>query len=356
MGEITVADAPGRVNLIGEHTDYNEGWVLPTPIPGRCRIALRRTGGRDVRFASENVRGEARWRLGEETRSGDWADYARAVTWALREAGHALEGFEAEASSDVPLGAGLSSSAALEVALLRALRAAFGLGLDDLAVALLAKRAENEFVGDPAAVADPLAASLGVDGQALLVDARACALRPIPFPPEVELVLLDSGIVRPTNGGTGTRRDECARAARALGVASLRDLRHEDLRRLDALPPPLDRRARHVVTENERVLKAAAFLGAGDLESFGDCLVRSHASLRDDFEVSLPEIDALVDTANDLDAIYGARLTGEGFGGCVLAVARAGAGEDAARAILDAVVAPAARLAFAWTPALERVV
>lgn len=329
-----VAEAPGRVNLIGEHTDYNGGFVLPTVIPRRTRVTLVPRTDRKVGVWSANIGAEGErqdYLLGQETPGRGWVDYVQGITWALRDEGYTLGGFEAAISSTLPLGSGLASSAALEVSLLRAVREAFGLELDDLRLALIARRAENEFVGARVGVMDQMVASLGEAGSALFIDTRSLEHRRVPLPAAAELVVVDSGLAHGHAGGEyNRRRQECEQACRALGVALLRDVARDDLPRLQSLPEPLGRRARHVVTENERVVRAVAALEAGDLVELGRLFSASHASMRDDYEVSLPEIDLLVALAEREVDVYGARLTGGGFGGAVVILARAGTGAEVA--------------------------
>jgi len=331
------AAAPGRVNLIGEHTDYNDGFVLPIALRRRTQVELAPRAGRRVRVWSEAAGGAGvvAYELGEEHRRHDWVDYIQGVTDALARDGQAIGGFDARVESSVPVGRGLASSAALEIALLRALREAFGLGLDELAMARLGRAAENDFVGAPVGIMDQMAAALGDAGHALFIDTRTLAWERLPQPATVELVVVDSGIShRHASGEYRVRRDECGRAAARLGVAALRDLAPEDLPRAAALGEPLARRVRHVVTENARVLAMVDALRAADAERCGALLAASHASLRDDFEVSLPPIDRLVAAALAHPAVYGARITGGGFGGAVIALARPGEGAAAARAIV----------------------
>ena len=290
-----------------------------------------------MRVLSADMGGEeASYALGQEARRGHWIDYVQGVTAALRWGGFEIGGFDALVVSDVPVGAGLSSSAAIEVATLRALREAFGLQLDDVRLALLAQRGENDLVGAPVGVMDPMASSLADTSSALFLDARSLAFELVPFPAAAGLAVIDSGITHDHAGGEyRLRRAECEEAALLLGVPQLRDLPFFDLPRAQALPEPLGRRVRHVVSENERVLLARDALRAGDLPALGDLFDASHRSMRDDYEVSTPEIDVLVDTARSLPGVHGARLTGGGFGGCVIVLtdrdrARAAA-EDAAR-------------------------
>jgi galactokinase len=334
---LVATDAPGRVNLIGEHTDYNGGLVLPLAIPQRTRVELAPRDDNRVRAWTANLPRETEeYRLGEEKPGRGWLDYVQGVTQSLRLAGHKLGGFDLRVESDVPLGSGLSSSAALEVSLLRALREAFGLRLDDVQIALLGQKAENDFVGAPVGVMDQMASSLADERRALFLDTRHMRFERVPLPAGIEVAVIDSGISHNNAGGEyRQRREECERAAELLGFPQLRDLDIQDLWRLVALPEPLDRRARHVITENARVRAAVAAMQEGDLERLGKLLNTAHDSLRDDFEVSLPEIDLLVDLARREPGVYGARLTGGGFGGSIVVLTRAGE----ARAIADRVVA-----------------
>ncbi len=345
-----IADAPGRVNLIGEHTDYNRGFVLPTPIPQRTVAELAPRADERVRAAS-GTGGVEEYVLGRETRGRGWLDHVQGLTWALRADGALILGFDLRITSRVPMGAGLASSAALEVAVLRALRAAFRLALDDVELALVAQRAESEFVGARVGVMDHMVASLGVPGAALLLDTGSLDRRSIPLPPEAELVVIDSGVAHHHgSGGYNTRRAECERAAALLGVRALRELAAVDAARIAALPEPLARRVRHVVGENERVLAAVGALEAGDLVGLGALLDRSHASLRDDYEVSTPEIEALVAAARSEREVLGARLTGGGFGGAVLALARRGSAAAAAGRIAAAYARRTGRSATVLVP------
>jgi galactokinase len=326
--------APGRVNLIGEHTDYNGGFVLPAPIPYWTRVELAAREDATVCAATQADGAEPlimAYDLQSPTPTGGWLDYVAGVTRVVCAAGHAITGFDALVHSDVPPGRGLSSSAALDVALLRALRDRFALDFDDLALARMAQQAEAEFAGARVGIMDPLVSSLGRQGEALFVDTRDLRHRSIPIPPSMEVVVVDSGTAhRHATGGYNTRRDECEAACASLGVGSLRDLTPADLPRLAALRDPLNRRARHVVLENERVHQAVAALDRDDPVALGRLLDASHASLRDDFEVSTVTIERLVAALRGRPGVHGARITGGGFGGAVVAVARAGAGHDAA--------------------------
>jgi galactokinase len=329
------SSAPGRVNLIGEHTDYNDGFVLPTPIPQETHVELDRRDDDRMRVWSREMNAWSEYRLGEEQRRGDWADYVMGCTAMLREAGHTIGGSDLAISSDVPLGAGLSSSASLEIAVLRALRDAYGLAIDDVQLALIGQRTEVQFVGAPVGAMDQLAASLGRPGAALFIDIRSLEIRSIPLP-AADLVVIASGLLHDhAHGDYRTRRAECEEAARLLGVISLRDVSTTDLPAISRLPAPLDRRARHVITENVRVLEAVAAIEAEDLRRLGQLFLESHASMRDDYEVSLPPIDALVGIAAADPEVYGARLTGGGFGGSIVALAAVAAGPRSAARIVE---------------------
>jgi galactokinase len=333
------AEAPGRVNLIGEHTDYNGGFVLPTPIPQRTGVAISLRADRVVRVWSENVPGDrpAEYLLGEEAAGRGWIDYVQGVTAVLREEGLRLRGFDARIASEVPLGGGLASSAALEIALLRALREAFELPLDARAMALLGRRAENDFVGARVGIMDQMVCSLGSEGSALFLDTRSLETRNVPIPEAAEIGVIDSGVRHSHAGGEyGARRRECEEAARRLGVALLREVQEASPPPWERLPEPLNRRLRHVVTENARVLHAAEALRTGDVAALGGLFLESHRSLREDFEVSIAELDALVELARREPGIYGARMTGGGFGGSVVLMGARGETREAARRIARA--------------------
>ena len=328
------ASAPGRVNLVGEHTDYHEGFVMPCAVPQRttARLTLRRD--RHVHATSAQVPQPVDFEIGFEQRQGRWGDYVQGVTFALARAGFVIGGFDLQLESTVPLGSGLSSSAALEVSLLRALRAALALHLDDVQIAQLGQRAEVDFVGAPVGIMDQMASSLAGEREALFLDTRSLTFERLPLPAALDVVVIDSGVVHQhASGGYSARRAESEQAARLLGVKCLRDIAGDDLPRVIALPGTLARRARHIITENARVLKARDALVVQDLHSFGELLNASHDSLRDDYEVSVPAVDLLVSIARGCDSVFGARMTGGGFGGSVVIAAHSGAAPSVARDI-----------------------
>jgi galactokinase len=331
-------DAPGRVNLIGEHTDYSGGYVLPAVIGRRVRVEMRLRSDARVRVWSTEksiVSPMVEYHIGHERPRGDWSDYIQGVTDAASRQGLRASGFDLRIESDVPIGSGLSSSAALEVAVLRALRAALDWRLDDTAVALLAHRGETEFVGAPVGIMDPMASSLGKPGSALFLNAGSGLWERVTLPAALGIAVVHSGISHSNrHGGYAKRREEIEAAAQALGVKQMRDLQMDAVAsRLDRLLPPLDRRVRHVIEENRRVLAAVAALRALDLWGLGSLIRESHASLRDLFEVSTAEIDRLVELAEDEESVFGARLTGAGFGGAVVLLAEASMASECARRV-----------------------
>jgi galactokinase len=327
MPDQASADAPGRVNLIGEHTDYHHGYVLPTVIPQRTSVHVTRRADRRIRASSAAVDDGAwvEYEAGRETRGRGWLDYVQGVTATLARHGVDVPGCDVRIESSIPLGAGVSSSAALDVSLLRALRTLLTLDFDDVMLARLAQEVETEFVGAPVGIMDQMASSLGRDGEALFLDTRSLAVERVPLPASIEIAVIDSGITHAHAGGEyRTRRRESFEAAARLGVDHLRDVDVKRMPEIDALPPVLARRARHIVTENARVLAAVDALRSDDPVLLGALFDQSHASMRDDYETSTAEIDVLVSLSQEHGDVYGARLTGGGFGGSVVLVARAG--------------------------------
>ncbi|MDQ3058288.1 MAG: galactokinase [Pseudomonadota bacterium] len=325
------ASAPGRVNLLGEHTDYNDGYVLPIAIPQQTLVAMRRS--RQAQFSLHAAElGQAVTFTFEQPPKEHFASYVFGCLALAREQGAQIPPLDIHVSSKVPIGVGLSSSAALEVATLRCLRQLLNLPLDDVQIARIGQRAEIEYAGVRCGIMDQMASSLADTTQALLLDTRTLARRFVPLPPGASVLVLDSGIARSlAASGYNERRAECEQAARLLGVASLRDI--DRVAQLAALPKRLQRRARHVVTENARVLQAVNCTAAG---AFGALMNASHASLRDDYEVSTPGLDTLVALLQAQAGVFGARLTGAGFGGACVALCEAGALQAVARSVLAA--------------------
>ncbi|MDN3260102.1 galactokinase [Streptomyces sp. CSDS2] len=324
--------APGRVNLIGEHTDYNDGFVMPFALPHQAVAAVsRRTDGL-LRLHSADIGGGiTELRLDDLAPGGDhdWTAYPAGVVWALREAGHEITGADVHLASTVPTGAGLSSSAALEVVIALALDDLYGLGLKGWRLARLCQRAENVYVGAPTGIMDQTASACCEAGHALFLDTRDLSQRQIPFDlaaAGLRLLVVDTQVKHAHSGGEyGKRRAGCEKGAALLGVDALRDIPYDGL---DAALARLGGEeevvplVRHVVTENERVERTVALLRAGDPRAIGPALTEGHASLRDDFRISCPELDLVVDTALAGGAL-GARMTGGGFGGSAIVLTEA---------------------------------
>ena len=315
--------APGRVNLIGEHTDYEEGFVLPIAIDRATFVAARPTGdGRIEVFAADPGEADSLELNDAIRRSGQpWANYVRGVAATMIADGHRLSGAQLAIAGDVPQGAGLSSSASLETVVALALASLSEIALEPRALARIGQRAENEFVGCECGIMDQMTAVAGAAGHALLIDCRSLELRPIPLPAEAAIVIAHSGVRHENAAGNyNVRRRQCREAATHCGVAALRDLDENRLQDEAAgLEPVLFRRARHVVSENARVLAAAEALQAGNLAAIAPLMAASQASMRDDFEITTPEVDALAGIMAEVPT-GGARMTGGGFGGCVIAL------------------------------------
>ena len=312
---MTAVHAPGRVNLIGEHTDYNAGFVLPCAIDRYTAVQVLRRRDQIVTVAATDIGETDRFTLGRIERTGTWRDYVRGVVRLLEPA----TGADLRISSDVPRGAGLSSSAALEVAVARA----FSDRLSSKELALLAQQAENDFVGVECGIMDQFAVTHAQAGHALLLDCRDLSYQHIPVPAGTTIVVADSRIERKlAASGYNDRRAACGEAARLLDVHTLRDA---SLDQLAALPSNLRKRARHVITENERTLAAASELKAEDLEAVGGLMNDSHRSMRDDFEIVPPQLDELAAATRNIDGCYGSRMTGGGFGGCTVSLVDEGA-------------------------------
>ena len=324
-----VASAPGRVNLLGEHTDYNDGFVLPAAIPQKTIVAIRPNQGGEFVLHAADLASESNFE--RDTLPGDhFASYVYGCIRGVMALGVEVPHLDIHVQSDVPMGVGLSSSAALEVATLRALRELLSLDVDDVSIARMAQQAEIEFARVNCGIMDQMASSLADESHMLFLDTRTLERRLVPMPPGTELLVIDSGLSRSLAASAyNTRRAECEAAARMLGVPALRDV--EDAERVETLGEPHRRRARHVVTENARVMRAVQ---GADAEAFGQLMNASHASLRDDYEVSVPELDRLVELLQSHPSVHGARLTGAGFGGACVALCRAGEAARAGQAVL----------------------
>ena len=336
-----VARAPGRVNLLGAHVDYSEGWVLPAAIDRSVWVAARQASGARTRLAALDFGEEASFDavhieppVAERGGETSWSDYPRGLAWALAQRGIEAPPIEAAFGGDLPIGAGVSSSAAVEMAFLLAWEQLAGIQLSGIERAQVGRQVENSYVGVQSGIMDHFASVHGRQGHALLLDCRSLEHELIPTPDDLVFLVADTGVRRALAAGTGfnDRKSECARAADLLrpylpGLSTLRDLAPADLDRLQhVLEPPLDGRARHVVTECRRVLDGADALRRGDLHRLGDLMGQSHRSSRDDYNVSIEELDMLAEAAAAAEGCYGARLTGAGFGGCVTAITS----EDAA--------------------------
>jgi galactokinase len=326
-----VVQAPGRVNLIGEHTDYNDGFVLPLAINRAVYLALRPRPDRYVFVASVDYGDYVEFSLDEMVRGhhAQWAEYMKGMAWALEESGHPLQGWEGVVAGDVPIGAGLSSSAAIEMATACAFMALSGTPWDAAAMARLGQKTENQWIGVNSGIMDQMISAGAVEGSALLIDCRHLTLTPAPLPPATAVVILDTATRRElADSQYNERRAQCEQASLHFGVKTLRDVSPSELMlRGHELEPLVYRRARHVVTENARTLQAAAAMRAGDAGELGRLMNGSHISMRDDFEISRAEVDVMVAIAQAQAGCYGARLTGGGFGGCCVALVDASSAE-----------------------------
>ncbi|MFJ1732183.1 galactokinase [Streptomyces sp. NPDC088254] len=340
--------APGRVNLIGEHTDYNDGFVMPFALPHTALAAVSRRDDGRLRLHSADVEGGVvELSLDELAPQSDtrWTAYPAGVVWALREAGHAVTGADVHLTSTVPSGAGLSSSAALEVVVALALNDLYDLGLQRWQLARLCQRAENVYVGAPTGIMDQTASACCEDGHALFLDTRDLSQRQIPFDLAAEgmrLLVVDTQVKHAhSDGEYGKRRAGCEKGAALLGVDALRDVPYGELdAALDRLgdEEEVRRLVRHVVTEDQRVERVVSLLRSGDTRAIGPVLTEGHASLRDDFRISCPELDLVVDTALASGAL-GARMTGGGFGGSAIVLAEAADVETITKAVGEAFAA-----------------
>ncbi len=356
MGEppLLVARGPGRVNLIGEHTDYNEGFVFPVAIERAAYVAATPRDDRKLRMWATQFQEEFVLDLdqAEPQNAISWGIYVLGMAAMIEKDGHRLRGANLVIDGDVPTGAGLSSSAALENAVGVALATLAGVSIPPVRMAQIGRRTENEFVGVQSGIMDQMISAMGQAYHALLIDCRTYTYDPIPMPENVRIVVCDSKVSRElASSAYNVRRAECEEAVSILssvlpGITALRDVTTEQLAEYEALlPPVVFQRARHVVTENARTVEGAERLRAGDAARFGELMNASHASLRDDYAVSSPQLDLLVSTAQSVPGVYGSRLTGAGFGGCTVALTTPEAVEE-----LTATVSSAYEAAYGVTP------
>ncbi|MCU0788914.1 MAG: galactokinase [Verrucomicrobia bacterium] len=326
-----IASAPGRVNLIGEHTDYNDGFVLPMAIEHRTAIAGDVSGTQNVTLHSATNGETASFSIGRDMRRGEpsWANYVKGVVAGFSRLGASLEGFHAVIDSDVPLGSGLSSSAALEVAAATLMEAIIGSTIDPTEKARLCQQAEHEFAGVPCGIMDQFISAMGRKDHLLLIDCRSQTGELVPFKdPTLQVLIINTNVRHSlADGEYARRRAQCESAARTLKVRALRDATLDQLEAArTGLDPLIHRRARHVISENLRTTEAARCLRDGCWERLGELMYASHASLRDDYEVSCEELDQVVELARNIGArggVLGCRMTGGGFGGCAVALVKA---------------------------------
>ncbi|MBE0670670.1 MAG: galactokinase [Anaerolineales bacterium] len=320
-----IVRAPGRVNLIGEHTDYNDGFVLPMAIDRAVWLALRPRDDKTVRIFSLDLETDSAFELNSLAKGNDWIEYPKSIAYELMKAGYELCGFDAVMTGDVPRGAGLSSSAAVELAVARAFAEVSGFAWDAPKMAKLSQKAENEWVGVNCGIMDQMASAACKEGHALFLDCRSLEIQHAPLPKSVSIVILDTSTRRGlVDSAYNERRSQCEEAARWFGVKALRDVSVEEFnkRSKDGLNELAAKRARHIVTENTRVLEALEVMKAGNVKRLGELFIASHNSLRDDFEVTNEALNVMVDCALEQKSCYGARMTGAGFGGCAVALVK----------------------------------
>lgn len=325
-----IVRAPGRVNLIGEHTDYNLGYALPMAIDRAMWIALRPNQRMTVELASVKFDAVTRFSLEKIKHSSDWSEYVRGMAWALQAGGYQLQGWDGVLVSDVPVASGLSSSAALELVIARSFWALSRWEWNNLEIVRIANKHENEWMGLKSGILDQMASAFGEHGKALLLDFQQLTVEPYPMPEGIVVVVMDTRVPRGlVDSAYNERVEECRQAAEYLGVDSLREV---SLAMFTAKQAGMDdlllRRARHIITENTRTLQAAACLARGDMTTLGQLMNESHTSLRDDYEVSCQELNLMVDLALQQPGCLGARMTGGGFGGCAIALVEAQAAEQ----------------------------
>ncbi|MCX6058515.1 MAG: galactokinase [Chloroflexi bacterium] len=320
-----IVRAPGRVNLIGEHTDYNDGFVLPMAIDRAVWIALTPRADSHIHIRSLDLETDSAFDLSDLTKSEGWAEYIKGVAYELRNAGYQLRGFDAVMTGDVPRGAGLSSSAAVELATARAFAAASAFAWDAPKMARLAQKAENEWVGVNCGIMDQMASAACREGYALFLDCRSLEHQHAPLPAGISIIILDTSTRRGlVDSAYNERRNQCEEAARWFGVKALRDVSVQEFERETIKAKNISavvlKRARHIITENARVLEAVEVMKAGNIKRLGELFNASHESLRDDFEVTNEALNIMVTCAREQESCLGARMTGAGFGGCAVAL------------------------------------
>lgn len=332
--------APGRVNLIGEHTDYNDGFVLPVAINFSTVVAATPRDDQEIHVYAADRKQRDKITLGREIKPltrKRWANYVRGMVKTLLADGAALRGMNLAVGGNVPIGSGLSSSAAFEMAIGYALLSLSNQEIDPVQLALNGQKTENHFVGVNCGIMDQFISALGQENHALLIDCRDLSYRPVPIPTNTAIIIVDSGVKRGlVDSEYNARRAECEAAARYFEVAALRDLDERTFNtRSHELEPRIQQRARHVITENERTLMAAQILSESNMPALGPLMGMSHQSMQVDFEITVPAIDTLVEIMQSVEGVYGARMTGGGFGGCCVALAP----ESVAPQVKDAIEA-----------------
>jgi galactokinase len=334
-----IVRAPGRVNLIGEHTDYNDGFVLPMGIDRAVWLAFcPRTDGQ-VCIHSLDLEADSVFDLNSLHKGDGWAEYPKGIAHQLMQEGYELKGFDAVMTGDIPAGAGLSSSAGVELAVARAFSVVSGFAWDAIKMAKIAQKAENEWVGVNCGIMDQMASSACKEGHALFLDCRSLEIQYAPLPQGVSVVILDTSTRRGlVDSAYNERRSQCEEAARWFGVRALRDISVEELnkRSKSGLSEVVLKRARHIVTENERVLEAMQAMESGNVKRLGELFNASHDSLRDDFEVTNDALNMMVDCARAQKDCYGARMTGAGFGGCAVALVKEESADEFVSAVSKA--------------------
>ena len=334
-----VVRAPGRVNLIGEHTDYNDGFVMPLAIDRQILIALRPRSDERIVLRSLDYDDTLDMLPSELDQPGNsgWGEYVKAVAWALQQQGYALKGWEGVMTGDIPKGAGLSSSAALELAVAKACSVVADIPWNPAEMAKIGQKAENQWVGMQCGIMDQMISAAGKADHALMIDCRSLENTPVPFPPGTAIVVMDTATRRGlVDSAYNERRRQCQEAAQAFGKEVLRDVARETFdAQAEQLTDLQRRRSRHVIYENERVLKAMQAMQQHDAATLGELMYASHVSLRDDFEVSSHELNVIVECAQQQPGCYGARMTGAGFGGCAVALIQADAGETFLKTVAE---------------------